>query len=629
MTSMSDQEYAQTEILLRERLAQLAQHAPTTVHRSDEVQVVATNGGARRGRRVGVIAAVTALIGAGGFTTYSFLGAGNDGGAATPEEAVLTFASAVEHEDLLGAIDMTLPEEVGELRAAVDSITSDATRVGLLAGGFDASGVQGVDVSVDDLALDTEFLDGGLAKVTATGGTVNATFDPQVFPFGDKVRAVLGSDLHMSTASHTLGSADSMSSVMTVERSGRWYVSLEYTIAEYVRQAAGWEIAGAVSRTPVGFDSPDAAVTGFYDRLASLDLQGAMDTFTPGEDAMAWLAQAWLDNAQSAIERGQLDGWTVGISGLTYETTGTGDHLTLRPLTFKIEGTAPVAFVADASGIADPSLPTVVSAFDGSGYALVQPGQVPATIDGLHFTDIFPAGDGDVEGGHFNFTSADTDGNITPLVFPSEPTTSPQPFTIERADGCTTATGAASAFLGLSSDSTSGVTPVGGGFQPCGGADRSLGFFGLLLGGGPFELPPISVVQSEGRWYVSPLGTILASVSTSLHALHDDATLLDSPLAPFFYGDLSRGFLESMVVGQSADSVPAECLAALTVDNGQISGVAANPSPEAVKACTGLSSSSSSSSGTGEGVVVGSEPIPEQPPQTPSPDEGAPPATAP
>ncbi|HVE18518.1 MAG TPA: hypothetical protein VNB52_05505, partial [Ilumatobacteraceae bacterium] len=106
MRSMSDQEYAQTEILLRERLAQLAQHAPTTVHRSDEVQVVETNRGARRGRRAGVIAAVTALIGAGGFTTYSFLGASNDGGAATPEEAVLTFVSAVEHEDLLGAIDM-------------------------------------------------------------------------------------------------------------------------------------------------------------------------------------------------------------------------------------------------------------------------------------------------------------------------------------------------------------------------------------------------------------------------------------------------------------------------------------------------------------------------------------------
>ena len=561
---MSDQEYAQTEIVLRERLAQLAEHAPTTVHRLDEVQVVATNRGARRSRRVGVIAAVTALIGAGGFTTYSFLGASNDGGAATPEEAVLTFVSSVEHEDLLGAIDMTLPEEVGELRAAVDSITSDAKRVGLLADSFDAGGVHGIDTSVDDLTLDTEFLDGGLAKVIATGGTLNATFDPQRFPFGDKVRGVLGTDLHVGTASHALGGGEWMDSVMTVERGGRWYVSLEYTIAEYVRHAAGWEIAGAVSRTPVGFDSPDAAVTGFYDRLASLDLQGAMDTFAPGEDAMAWLAQAWLDSAQSAIEEGRLNGWTAGISGLTYETTGSGDHLTLRPLSFKIEGTAPGGFAAYASGVADPSLPT----------------------------------------------------------------TSPEPFTVERANDCTTVTGVATAFLGLGSGTMPGVTPVDGGFRVCGGEDRSMGLFGLLLSGGSLTVPPISVVQSAGKWYVSPLGTILASVSTGLHGLKDDATLLDSPLAPFFYGGLSRGFLESMVVGQSVDSVPAECLAALTVDNGQITGVAANPSPDAVNACTGLSSSSSSGSGT-EGVVVSSIPIPDEASQTASPDEGAPATTVP
>ena len=35
MKSMSDQEFAQTEMLLRERLAQLADHAPATVQRGD------------------------------------------------------------------------------------------------------------------------------------------------------------------------------------------------------------------------------------------------------------------------------------------------------------------------------------------------------------------------------------------------------------------------------------------------------------------------------------------------------------------------------------------------------------------------------------------------------------------
>ena len=130
MTSMSDQELAETETLLRQRLAQLADHAPTTVRLAGEVPVVATNRPVRQRRRVGAIVAVTALIGAGGFTTYSFLGAANDTGAATPEEAVTTFVSAMEHEDLLGMIDVTLPEEVSVLRGAVDSATSDAKRVG-------------------------------------------------------------------------------------------------------------------------------------------------------------------------------------------------------------------------------------------------------------------------------------------------------------------------------------------------------------------------------------------------------------------------------------------------------------------------------------------------------------------
>ena len=622
MKPMSDHEFAQTETLLRERLAQLADYAPATVQLSDEVRVVATNRGARRGRRAGVLAAVTALIGAGGFTTYSFLAASNDGGAATPEEATSAFVSAIEHEDLLGAIDVTLPQEVAELRFAVDSVTADAKRVDLLADNFDTTGVQGVDVSVDDLALSTEFLEGGLARVTATSGTVTATFDPQTFPFGDKVRAVLGDNLDIGSASSTFGNGDPIALLMTVERGGRWYVSLEYTIAEYVRQAAGWEVDSAVSRTPVGFDSPDEAVTGFYDRLASLDLAAAMDTFAPGEDAMAWLAQGWLADAQNAIDRGRLDGWSVGISGLRYETTGDGDHLTLRPTAFKIEGTVPAGFGADTSGNADPSLPTVVTAFDGSGFTLVPPGQVPATIEGLQFTDTFPSVEGNLG---YNFTEADADGNITPLVFPTAPTGDPTQFTIERADDCTTFTGGANSIFGLGSAHLPNVKPVDGGFQVC-GTNGLLGTVGLLLSSGDTELVPISVVRTGGKWYVSPLGTILASATTTVHQAAASSSLFDSPLAPYFFGGFSRSFLESYVVGHSADSVTAACLPALTVVDGKIDGVVADPPPAAVKACSDLSLSSSSSSGSssGEATVTIDTIAPTQAPEATPPPASTP-----
>ena len=600
MKSMSDQEFAQTETLLRQRLTQLADHAPTTVHIPGEVPVVATAHSPRRGRRAGVIAAVTALIGAGGFTTYSFLGASNDGGAATPQEAVTTFASAMEHEDLLGMIDVTLPEEVGVLRAAVDSATSDAKRVGLVSTDFNADGVKGIDISVDDLTLDTNFFEGGLAAVTATGGRVSTSFDPAAFPFGDKLRALLGSP-SSATAVADIASMTTPLVLMTVERDGRWYVSIEFTIAELVRHSAHLDEPGPVSRTSVGFDSPQQAVDALFSRVSALDLPAALETFAPGEDAMAWLAQSWVDKAQAGIQRARANGWSVNLSGLTYETIGDGDHLTLRPLTFKVEGTVPAGYNQDSSGSADPSLPTVVTAFDGSGYALIPPGEMPATIDGLHFTNIFPA----TNGGAYNFTSADPDGNVTPLEFPTAPTGDPQPFSIERADGCTT-------YRGAGAESLFGISSIGqavdGGYQVCSDAGALGGLSLLVLASGFENLPSISVVQSGGKWYVSPLGTVLASATTSLHDVGDGASLFDSPLGLFIYGPVNRTLMERVLDGQSVDQIDETCLPALTIDNGVITGVVADPPPAAVRACAdavfGTSGGSGTSTGSAQPAVI-------------------------
>ena len=163
---------------------------------------------------------------------------------------------------------------------------------------------------------------------------------------------------------------------------------------------------------------------------------------------------------------------------------------------------------------------------------------MPSTIDGLNFTDSFPVVD------DANFTTANSDGTINQLVFPSEQTAGPQPFSFERADGCTTiisAAGAGSPFGGFSAFGMSPVaTKVDGGYRIC-GSNEFMGGFGVLgllvlSGGGLTDLPAISVVQTDGKWYVSPLGTLLASVSTGLHDDEADSSLFDSPLAPFLYG---------------------------------------------------------------------------------------------
>jgi hypothetical protein len=594
MRSLSDQEFVETETLLRQRLTQLADHAPTSVQMPDEISVVAVHRRKRNGRQLGAIAAVTALLGAGGFTTYSFLAAGNNGGAATPEEAVTTFVSAIDHSDVLGMIDVTLPEEVGVLRDAVDATTSDAKRLDLIGNNFDASGVKGLDMSFNDLKLDTNYLDSGLATVTATGGSFTLSFDPKTFPFGEKVRALL-TDGQASTHTKNLAAAtDPPALLMTVQRNGRWYVSLEYTVAEYVRRSAGWDLPDAVTRAPIGFDTPDAAVNAFYDRLAALDLRGALDTFAPGEDAMAWLAQSWIADAEAAITRGRADGWTVGISGLTYETIGSGSHRTLNPITFKLQGTVPPGFAQSSGSYADPTVPTVVYSSDGATQAVLPAGTpVPKTTADLTFTTGVPQ----VNDGNYNTTTAMPDGTIVPIVFPPSSGDGPKSFTIERADGCTTYLGdGVKNVLGL--EGSPSAKPVDGGFKLC-GANLFGGLNLLLLTGGLAELPSVSVVESGGKWYVSPLGTALASVSTSLHGVATGSSLFDSPLAPYIYGGLSRSYLESMVVGRGvADWLDPTCLTALTVADGKVTGVVADPTPQAIRACsTALYSSSSSGVG--------------------------------
>ena len=231
---------------------------------------------------------------------------------------------------------------------------------------------------------------------------------------------------------------------------------------------------------------------------------------------------------------------------------------------------------------------------------------MPATIDGLNFTDSFPLAD------DANFTTANSDGTVNQLVLPSDQAAGPQSFSFERADGCTTIMstgGAGSPFGGFTAFRMSpSATKVDGGYRIC-GEQSVMGGLGLfVLSGGMTELPAVSVVQTGGEWYVSPLGTLLAGISTGLHDDEAESSLFDSPFAPFLYGGFSRTMLESVVVDQPVDSVEAACLPAVTVENGTITGVVADPPIAAVQACafSGISSSN-------DGFDVGTGIAPPQP----------------
>jgi hypothetical protein len=130
-----------------------------------------------------------------------------------------------------------------------------------------------------------------------------------------------------------------------------------------------------------------------------------------------------------------------------------------------------------------------------------------------------------------------------------------------------------------------GATTVDGGFKLCGSGNELLGGLTFLITGGLLQLPSISVVQSDGKWYVSPLGVLLTSATVNLHDITDGSSLFDTPLAPFIYGGLDRNYLTAMVKGQTADAIDPACLPALTIENGVVTGIVADPSPDATRRC--------------------------------------------
>ena len=436
MNRAIDPELGEIETMLRRRLNELADHAPATVRQPDELTVSPfTDAVPNRRRRVAGIGATIAIIAGGvGISTVAFQGASNPGGADSPEEAVREFSDALEREDVLGMIDVTVPEEVTALRAVFDDATKEVERVGILDESFSLEAVAGIDVAVPGLTLTTENLDTDLAVVTATGGTLDATFDPASFPLGSIVRDVVGDELAVSQLSHPLAGSDPSVMLATVARDGRWYVSLGFTVAEYARLATGAEFPPPVAIERVGSESPEAATLGFYERLAALDLQGAIAMMAPGEgDALLRYSPLFVPDAQAAIEGARADGLTVSISGVELQTSGVA--IVARRLPSRSSSKAPsrrrgASWHTPTRRSRPSSTPWTAGM---QSCPLVNKSRRRSTRSS--WSPISRARS------ITNQTYEMPDGTIQPLEFPSSEPEGPQPFRVERRDGCTDITG--------------------------------------------------------------------------------------------------------------------------------------------------------------------------------------------
>ena len=603
------------ELLLRQRLGQLADHAPTTVHSLDEIRVLHHSWPRRRDRRhrraAGIGATIAALAGAIGFTTIALSGAGS-AGAASPEDAVREFITATADEDILGMIDLIDPVEAPAVRTAIDEGRAEAVGANLIDEGFSLDGLDGLDLSFSDLDLVTESLGDGLAVVTAAAGSASWTFDPALFPLGQQLQEAFAGDLVLTTRTARLDELVSPSMLATVERDGRWFVSVSFTLAEYARQAADLALP-ATTLTAVGADTPEAAADEFFANLIALDLPGAFATAAPGEgDALLRYGPLLFSESADAIADYRASGFDLQLSGSGYSVAGEGARRTLSAETFTISGTVPEPAVY---GFYDPMLPTVVFSYDGSSVSVIEAGvPFPATTEGLEFDTAF-----DFPEGEWNQTSVDAAGNVMPL--PALPASDgPDDITIRRSDGCTTWSGVGAQALfgpgrmvvgsGGSVSSTeippSGDVDVSGstavevdastdqagddvavgqaaevpGFEQL--DDRTwrsctpdVGAFGLLTlvgTAGLTALPSIEVVEIDGLWYVSPIGTLADVVLDLISSVRASGSLLDSQVAWFVLGT-DGASLEAMLVGAPVDQLTVECQALVESDATTVTGL--------------------------------------------------------
>jgi hypothetical protein len=482
-------------------------------------------------------------------------------------------------------IDVAVPEEVDALRGVVDDLERELERIGVVEEALALDGVGGVDVALPGLSLSTEHVGEGLAVVTATGGTFDATFDPATFPLSEAIRELIG-DTAVRRVSPALTGPDREVKLATVSREGRWYVSLGFTIAEYVRAAVELDRPAAPSVTPAGHASPEAAAAAFYERLAALDVAGALTTLAPGEgDALLRYSSLFLPELDAALGDARDNGFALSLTGLELQRSGTDDRPTLTPSAFVVEGMAPSSWGFVAFG-ADPTVPTVIITHDGR-YAVLPPGTpLPATLDGLELLDELPE---DVLADRYNSTVADEQGSVMPIDFALPDGASPRPFRIERREGCTTFSGAGieSLFPGLQhwaeSAADSAASPVVGGFELCAPLDMlGTSLLSLLLTEiPPVSLPPLSTVEVDGAWYVSPIGTIGAGLLEGLRAVPDGANLLDTPVSGILFGT-TRASLDATLT--AIGTVPSECEAVVTSADGTAI-VVADPAPSAIRPC--------------------------------------------
>jgi hypothetical protein len=290
---------------------------------------------------LGAVAVAVVLLGGAGFFALQALR--ETGGAASPEEAIDELLLALNQEDFLAVGELLEP---AERRTVVEPLVTDILpeleRLGVFEEDTDPSQVDGVDIELTDVTYEVEPVVGhdDIVHIYFTGGQSSTTTTAVDLPWGETVRSLAGDDLEDTSSSESIERADTP--LVAVERDGRWYLSMWYSLAEAIRLETDADLPDIEDGpTPAGSESPEAAVEAMIQEMVDLDIAGMISRVDPDEGASLYrYSPLFISDAQGPINDflNEVDAsWSV--TDLDFDVDADGDDaiVTIVGMTVTVE----------------------------------------------------------------------------------------------------------------------------------------------------------------------------------------------------------------------------------------------------------------------------------------------------
>lgn len=445
-------------------------------------------GPGRRPTWVVVVAVVTVLAGL--LAVALAVIEGRDG-AGDPATAAERFFTGLSSRDVVGTFEALTPAERTPLVAATPDLLAELSRLGLI-GPVDARSVAGLSVGAEDLQFRTVKLSDRVEAVDVVAGRFTVVADDAALPVTDDGRAVLD-EFGVDPATSPDGVlyrrdfAQYPFRLVAVEDGGGWHISLAYTVAENLRPTDAADRAIGGGRIGNGAADPEGAVRELVGAYVDGDPARALASLDPDDTGVfADYARVFVPDLDTPRGAGTLH-------RLDLTTTGDGPQRTVRvdALDADLDDVVQTIHVEAGDGCLssayrfgdDPPYARFTACGRGTDRKVIGEGAADADVDA----------DAAAERESLGESASSATTTTVPSAGPEKPPIKGTPEEARRER----------------EENARQTRPI----------DNAVA--ALALFGNGSELPPFTVVEHDGRWYVSPVRTLVGGVLDTLRRAPD------------------------------------------------------------------------------------------------------------